>query len=94
MGASVTRYSRTARSGSVAEHSSFLQTTMDTDTHKVISNLPPRHRQALQWFADRAGSEQPWPEDIPGPDGLTHLASRAKGIYKPAWSKYALLTSA
>ncbi len=54
---------------------------------ELISVLPERHQSALRWFAERTGSEQPWPETLP--DG-TLLASRAKGIYKPNWMKYAL----
>jgi putative restriction endonuclease len=49
--------------------------------------LPPRHRKALDWFAENAETIQKWPGPLP--DG-TFLASRAKGIYKPEWSKYAL----
>src|SRR5574341_1139815 len=55
-----------------------------------LSRLPELHKTALLWFANNAGSEQSWPKAIGGPDGETHLASKAKGIYKPAWSKYAL----
>lgn len=46
-----------------------------------------RHRRALRWFADRAGSTTPWPDPLP--DG-TLLVCRPKGIYKPGWSDYAL----
>ena len=47
---------------------------------KLIARLPEKHRSALKWFAERAGSEQLWPETLL--DG-TLLASKAKGIYKP-----------
>src|SRR5215217_8094400 len=39
------------------------------------------------WFVERAGSDQQWPQPLP--DG-TLLATRAKGIYKPRWTRYAL----
>jgi putative restriction endonuclease len=45
---------------------------------------------ALEWFQRHAGTEQPWPGSIATPEGPTLLATRAKGIYKPSWSKYAL----
>jgi putative restriction endonuclease len=53
----------------------------------VLERLPVRHRSALQWFLENAGKDVSWPNPLP--DG-TLLASRAKGIYKPAWSEYAL----
>jgi hypothetical protein len=56
----------------------------------LLSRLPEPHRLALRWFADRAGAEEPWPRPIDGPGGRILLASKAKGIYKPSWSKYAL----
>jgi hypothetical protein len=43
--------------------------------------------RALRWFADNAGSVQGWPAPI---EGNTLLATKAKGIYKPNWSQYAL----
>jgi putative restriction endonuclease len=45
---------------------------------------------ALEWFQRHTGAEQPWPESLSTPDGPTFLATRAKGIYKPSWSEYAL----
>jgi len=53
----------------------------------LLSHLAEHHRVALQWFADHAGEETSWPKPL-GKD--TKLASKAKGIYKPAWTKYAL----
>jgi putative restriction endonuclease len=55
-----------------------------------LLQLPVQHREALSWFLDQAGSEQPWPAPIQTPAGETLLATRPKGIYKPAWSEYAL----
>ena len=54
---------------------------------ETLATLPRQHREALRWFIDRAGTVQPWPGPLP--DG-TLLAARRKGIYKPAWSSYAL----
>lgn len=57
---------------------------------QLLGGLEERHRQALLWFAERADTVQPWPQPLPLPEGETFLATRAKGIYKPAWSQYAL----
>ena len=57
------------------------------DIEKTLSNVTKRHQVALQWFATQAGQERPWPGSLS--DG-TLLASKAKGIYKPGWTKYAL----
>lgn len=56
-------------------------------TEDVLCHLSERHRAALQWFVNTAGTEQSWP--APLCDG-TLLATRAKGIYKPHWTEYAL----
>ncbi len=53
----------------------------------ALAELEPRHRRALERFADNAGSEAAWPQPLP--DG-TRLISSPKGIYKSEWSKYAL----
>ena len=52
-----------------------------------LSHLPDSHRERLEWFAKHRGQEVPFPEPLPG--GL-HLATRAKGIYKPAGIDHAL----
>ena len=57
------------------------------DISSCLGKLTPRHQAALAWFYSHQGADCGWPGDLP--DG-THLASRAKGIYKPAWAKYAL----
>ena len=54
----------------------------------LLEALSPAHRQALEWFRDRAGQTTGWPEPLP-PDG-TFLANKAKGIHKPAGWKHAL----
>jgi hypothetical protein len=53
----------------------------------ILKPVSVRHQNALKWFRERAGTRQPWPQPLK--DG-TLLASKAKGIYKPDWSKYAL----
>jgi hypothetical protein len=42
------------------------------------------------WFANHRGTEQPWPAPIQTEEGETLLANKAKGIYKPEWTSYAL----
>ncbi|HEY3155369.1 MAG TPA: HNH endonuclease [Candidatus Eisenbacteria bacterium] len=54
---------------------------------QLLEQFPERHLSALAWFEQHAGQEVAWPKPLP--DG-TLLAAKAKGIYKPAWSKYAL----
>src|SRR2546423_8224434 len=54
---------------------------------ELLRDLPDRHSTALEWFIEHANSDQPWP--APLSDG-TLLATKAKGIYKPNWSQYAL----
>lgn len=53
----------------------------------LLESLPDQHRRALQWFEAHAGQETAWPGRL---DSETLLATKAKGIYKPAWSTYAL----
>ena len=57
------------------------------DIEQCLAMLSERHCRALRWFIDHAGQERPWPGQLS--DG-TLLASKAKGIYKPSWTKYAL----
>lgn len=56
----------------------------------ILLRLPEQHQLALSWFAERAGNDEPWPKPIIAPGGEILLASKAKGIYKPSWSRYAL----
>ena len=56
----------------------------------LIRRLPERHQEALRWFVERAGQEHPWPQPLETVSETTLLASKAKGIYKPKWSRYAL----
>jgi putative restriction endonuclease len=53
----------------------------------LLARLPERHRLALQWFVANHEKEVPWPAPL---ENATKLASKAKGIYKPEWSEYAL----
>ena len=57
------------------------------EIEETLSMLTERHQVALRWFATHAGRERSWPGSLA--DG-TLLATKAKGIYKPGWTKYAL----
>jgi len=52
-----------------------------------FKNLSNKHKLALNWFLDKTGAVSGWPDNLP--DG-TLLVTKAKGIYKPQWSEYAL----
>jgi len=54
---------------------------------KLLARVPDRHRDALRWFAEHAGTDTELPDPLPGE---TFLTTKAKGIYKPNWTKYAL----
>lgn len=54
---------------------------------RLPTHLSERHQLALKWFFDRAGEEVAWPQPLE--DDIL-LATKAKGIYKPSWSKYAI----
>lgn len=58
-----------------------------SDFEDRVRALPRRHIDALRWFKDRAGSTVRWDELSAGP---IRLVCAPKGIYKPAWSDYAL----
>ena len=60
------------------------------DRVEILSGLPEHHRTAPPWFAERIGAEHPWPQPMETDGEYTPLASKAKGIYKPRWSEYAL----
>ena len=57
------------------------------DINEILPELTERHQIALRWFVTHSGEERAWPGSLS--DG-TLLASKAKGIYKPGWTKYAL----
>jgi hypothetical protein len=50
-------------------------------------DLPEQHRRHLLWFVENEGRVLGW-QSIGGSD--LRVANIPKGIYKPAWSKYAL----
>ena len=53
----------------------------------LLQRLPDRHRRALEWFLEHSGAENPWPQPL---DDGTLVVTRAKGIYKPTWTHYAV----
>jgi putative restriction endonuclease len=57
------------------------------EVRESLNKLDARHRRALEWFLSSLGGTVTWPDTLP--DG-TILATRAKGIFKPEWSNYAL----
>lgn len=62
-------------------------TAVSAQTSYVLDGLEPHHRLRLDWFYQHEGCVVPFPPPL---DGGLHLATRAKGIYKPAGSPYAL----
>jgi putative restriction endonuclease len=54
---------------------------------EIVAQLPVNHRKAMEWFSKNAGTVVSWPGKMPGG---TLLVTKAKGIYKPEWSEYAL----
>lgn len=66
------------------------QRPSDDHLEKYLEGLDVRHREALSWFVDRAGQEHSWPKPLQTVEGAVFLTTKAKGIYKPKWSKYAL----
>ena len=56
----------------------------------LLAQLPEVHRHALGWFLEHSRTVTGWPGSIEVSGKLVHLATAAKGIYKPDWSKYAL----
>ncbi len=65
---------------------------MSVPLEPLLERLSLRHRAALEWFLDKRGSVGGWPQPlaVPGVPEPTLLAAKAKGIYKPQWSLYAL----
>ena len=57
---------------------------------EILSKLPTRHCAVLQWFTSHAGRSVKWPKPLQVEGAETLVASKAKGIYKPAWSAYAV----
>ena len=57
---------------------------MDSD---LVARISLDHRRRLEWFEERKGGISPFPKPI---DDHLHLATAAKGIFKPADLPYAL----
>jgi len=55
-----------------------------------IATIDQQQRIALQWFFDNAGHVRSWRDVEHQADAGNRLATRAKGIYKPAYTEYAL----
>jgi putative restriction endonuclease len=53
---------------------------------EALARLEGAHREALSWFAERAGQQIDWPKPLNG----IFLLNKAKGIHKPAGWKHAL----
>ncbi len=60
------------------------------DRELSIKQLGAEHRAALKWFAQNAGAIMPWREIEAQADQGRRLATLAKGIYKPAYTDFAL----
>jgi hypothetical protein len=62
----------------------------DTDIEAAIANVGGDHRAALCWFRDHCGQTLAWSEIAANAETGVRLATLAKGIYKPAYTDYAL----
>lgn len=56
----------------------------------AISTISDQHRKALDWYANNAGRTISWRDIKLQADDDNRLATLAKGIYKPAYTDYAL----
>jgi hypothetical protein len=63
---------------------------MATSQLDNFGQISIEHRHALQWFEDNTGLVLPWRELQQQADDGNRVATLAKGIYKPAYSDYAL----
>jgi hypothetical protein len=54
-------------------------------SRNLLETLSPKHLEALNWFAENAGKEVPY-----SVLDERRLVTKAKGIYKPAGTEYAL----
>jgi len=54
---------------------------------ELLMKLDKRHANALQWFIDNYNKKVSWPQKLSNGD---LVCTKAKAIYKPAWSKYVL----
>lgn len=60
---------------------------MNDRLSNALSSLALQHAGALKWFEANVGVRRNWPQPLS--DG-TLLVCKAKGIYKPKWTGYAL----
>ncbi|MDE4096749.1 HNH endonuclease [Phaeobacter gallaeciensis] len=60
--------------------------------NSFLEGLPETHAASLQWFEDRKGQRVSWAEmkELAEQEGGMRLSTAAKGIYKPAYTDYAL----
>ncbi len=56
----------------------------------AISKVENDHKQALQWFRDHRGQRISWAEIKEHSETGARLVNQAKGIYKPAYTDFAL----
>ncbi|QLP98305.1 MAG: hypothetical protein HZY79_14280 [Rhodoblastus sp.] len=75
------------RSSSDIYESNKLRKSLSITLRTPMQNdIDAKHKRALQWFADHAGTVIAWPKPL---DGGILLATKAKGIYKPRGCRYA-----
>lgn len=60
------------------------------DWRDAVPDLDADHLEALTWFEERAGQTVSWTELKAHADDGARLVNQAKGIYKPAYTEYAL----
>lgn len=60
------------------------------DWRETTSNLKEDHLEALTWFEERSGEIVTWAELQSHAEDGARLVNQAKGIYKPAYTDYAL----
>jgi putative restriction endonuclease len=56
----------------------------------IITKLTAQHESALRWFETHTGQTLAWSEIAANAETGVRLATLAKGIYKPAYTDYAL----
>jgi hypothetical protein len=61
-----------------------------SDLTEALAIAQGEHRQALEWFAENAGSVVPWSVIKAQTEKGFRLVNQAKGIYKPRYGDYAL----
>ena len=61
-----------------------------TSLKEALARTSGLHKEALSWFVDHKGKIVPWAEIQSFSSEKSRLVNQAKGIYKPAYSDYAL----